>query len=119
MTLKKSPFHADTIVRTSRTTKARQKFLESTNDHFIQEDDHASWEKLRVTPWFDKQKNNQRPLYKNFGGTLENNLGSDDVTWEEFDKNCYRNSTKSYKGIIGHYFTNKSGMHKHPSELVN
>ena len=44
---------------TFKTRRARNKFLETEDYHFIKENDSAPYEKLKVSPWFDKTKGKQ------------------------------------------------------------
>jgi len=97
---------------TFTSTRARNNFIENPDQHFIQFAEDQPWERLKVTPWFDKNKTNKTPLYKNFEkekSILKSEVNGDEIRLDEFDKNLSNNWSSSYKGVIGHYFTDKAG----------
>ena len=68
-----------------------------------------SWEKLKVSPWFDKQK--PKPVYGKvdrsprtvplYKSDLVEREG--EYEYEEFSRNCTENSIQAYKGKIHSY----------------
>jgi len=102
---------------TFKSKRSRNKFLEDEDRHFVRETEDAPYEKLKVSPWYDKQKVKQTfnkpektfkiPLYKS---DLEKELDPSNLTIEDFGRNCTDTSIQSYKGKIHSYITNLAGQ---------
>ena len=104
---------------TFKTRRARNKFLETEDYHFIKENDSAPYEKLKVSPWFDKTKGKQIsskqekqpikvPLYKS---DLEKiSQDPNNLTYEDFSRNSSDTSIQSFRGKIKSYVTNSAGL---------
>jgi len=101
---------------TFKSKRSRNKFLEDEDRHFVKETEDAPYEKLKVSPWYDKQKVKPSfkpekafkiPLYKS---DLEKELDPNNLTIEDFSRNCTDTSIQSYKGKIHSYITNLAGQ---------
>jgi hypothetical protein len=101
---------------TFKSKRSRNKFLEDEDRHFVRETEDAPYEKLKVSPWYDKQKVKPNfkpeksfkiPLYKS---DLEKESDPNNLTIEDFSRNCTDNSIQSYKGKIHSYITNVAGQ---------
>ena len=104
---------------TFKTKRARNKFLDNEESHFIRENSLKPYEKLKVSPWFDKAKGKQHitkqdkptvkvPLYKS---DLEKiSQDPNNLTYEDFSRNSSDTSIQSFRGKIKSYVTNSSGL---------
>lgn len=106
---------------TFKSKRARNKFLENDDWHFVKEKGTASapYEKLKVSPWYDKAKGKQNitkqekpaikvPLYKS---DLEKiSQDPNNLTYEDFSRNSSDTSIQSFRGKIKSYVTNLSGL---------
>ena len=104
---------------TFKTRRARNKFIENEECHFIKENGTAPYEKLKVSPWFDKPKGKQNiskqekpnikvPLYKS---DLEKiSQDPNNLTYEDFSRKSSDTSIHSFRGKIKSYVTNSLGL---------
>lgn len=104
---------------TFKTRRARNKFIDNEECHFIKENGTAPYEKLKVSPWFDKPKGKQNiskqekpsikvPLYKS---DLEKiSLDPNNLTYEDFSRKSSDTSIHSFRGKIKSYVTNSQGL---------
>ena len=99
---------------TFKSKKSRNKFLDNDERHFVKENEKAPFEKLKVSPWYDKpskkqtqkqeKPTNKIPLYKS---DLEKE--AQEATYEEFSRNTTDTSIQSFRGRIKTYLSPSVG----------
>ena len=95
---------------TFRSKKSRNKFLDNDDWHFVKENDKAPFEKLKVSPWYEKPNKKQNlkplnrvPLYKS---DLEKETQDpNNLSYEDFSRNTSDTSIQSFRGRIKNYIS--------------
>lgn len=117
---------------TFKSKRARNKYLEDEDRHFVRETENSPYEKLKVSPWFDKpkakqpnksEKTNKIPLYKS---DLEKEVydqsynffkNQTNLTVEEFTRGCTDTSIQVFKGRVSSYIASQAGQPGHVGDL--
>ena len=109
---------------TFKSKRARNKYLEDEDRHFVRETENSPYEKLKVSPWFDKpkakqpnksEKINKIPLYKS---DLEKEVNDQTyLTVEEFTRGCTDTSIQVFKGRVSSYIPSQAGQPGHVGDL--
>ena len=96
-------------------TKGRNSFLQDEDKHFVRQSDDESWEKLKVSPWFDKPK--QRPVFsKSERSPRPVPLYKADLPLagqydtDEFSRGCRDLSIQAYRATVHSYLPRQRGQ---------
>ena len=101
-----------------KSKRSRNNFLDSDDWHYVKEKESSPYEKLKVSPWYDKpskkQQNKEKstpklPFYKSDLEKLESK-DPNNLTYEDFSRNSSDTSIHSFRGVIKEYISDGEGQ---------